>query len=66
MLKEADSLPVVPAVISGSWRLNSLWPFTPGARVRIRFGSPIPRSPGDENEVLARVESWMNTQMALI
>jgi 1-acyl-sn-glycerol-3-phosphate acyltransferase len=63
MLKEADQLPVVPAIISGSWRLNRVWPFRPGSHVLIRFGSPISRTPGDESTVLATVESWMNAQL---
>lgn len=64
MLKEANLLPVVPAIVSGSWRLNRVWPFIPGARVVIRFGSPISRNPGDENDVLTAVEAWMNAQLA--
>lgn len=64
MLREANELPVVPAIISGSWRLNRLWPYTPGAKVLIRFGSPIPRSPRDENEILEKVEIWMRSQLA--
>ncbi len=66
MLKEANELPVVPAIVSGSWRLNKFLPFTPGAKVIIRFGSPIPRRPGDESDILARVETWMNTQLAKV
>ncbi len=65
MLKEADRLPVVPTLVTGSWRLNRLVPFTPGSTVRITFGSPIPRTPGDDAEILARVERWMNSQMAV-
>jgi 1-acyl-sn-glycerol-3-phosphate acyltransferase len=65
MLKVADRMPVVPTIVTGSWRLNRLVPFTPGSTVRITFGSPIPRTPGDDAEILARVESWMNSQMAV-
>lgn len=64
MLREANELPVVPAIISGSWRLNSVWPYTPGSKVLIRFGSPIPRAPRDENEILDAVERWMKSQLA--
>lgn len=63
MLKEASQLPVVPALVSGSWRLNRLFPFTPGATVKIVFGSPIIRTPGDETEILERVEAWMASQL---
>lgn len=59
MLASAPELPVVPTLITGSWRLNRLIPFTPGARVIIKFGKPISRSPGDATEVLDRVEAWM-------
>jgi len=64
MLKEANQLPVVPVVVSGSWRLNRLIPYTPGASVRIVFGSPILRTPGDDSEILESVERWMTTQLA--
>lgn len=64
MLREADRLPVIPALVSGSWRLNRLFPFTPGATVKITFGSPIARSKGDDADVLTRVEAWMTAQLA--
>lgn len=64
LLAAADRLPVVPALISGSWRLNRLIPFTPGAMVKIEFGSPMARSPGDEVEMIGRVEAWMQAQLA--
>lgn len=63
MLKAADQLPVVPTIISGSWQLNRLFPFTPGVKVRIVFGSPIPRHPGDEAEVIDQVEDWMQSKL---
>lgn len=66
LLKAADNLPVVPAIVSGSWRLNKLFPFTPGATVRITFGSPIPRQSGDDLELMGRIEAWMNTQLAAV
>lgn len=64
LLKEADQLPVIPTIISGSWRLNRLIPFTPGANVTIRFGTPISRTPGDDVEILGRVEAWMQAKLA--
>jgi 1-acyl-sn-glycerol-3-phosphate acyltransferase len=63
MLKAADRLPVVPTIISGSWQLNKLFPFTPGVKVRIVFGSPIERHPGDEDEVIRQVEAWMQSKL---
>jgi 1-acyl-sn-glycerol-3-phosphate acyltransferase len=64
MLKAADQLPVVPAIVSGSWRLNRLFPFTTGVNVKIKFGSPISRKPGDDAEILDEVERWMRAQLA--
>lgn len=64
LLAAADRLPVVPALISGSWRLNRLIPFTPGTTVKIKFGTPIARTPGDEIELIGRVEAWMAAQLA--
>lgn len=63
MLKAADRLPVVATIISGSWQLNRLFPFTPGVKVRIVFGSPIDRHPGDEEEVIRQVEAWMQSKL---
>lgn len=64
MLKAADQLPVVPAIVSGSYRLNKLFPFTTGVNVKIRFGSPIPREPGDDASIVKQVEAWMQDQLA--
>lgn len=64
LLKAADRLPVVPAIVSGSYRLNKLFPFTTGVKVKIKFGSPIPREPGDDASILEQVETWMQTQLA--
>lgn len=66
LLKAADRLPVVPTIISGSWRLNRLFPFTPGVNVRIVFGSPIERQPGDETEVIRHVEAWMQSKLVTV
>jgi len=60
LLKAADQLPVVPAVIDGSWKLlrHKLMPIPAGTRVRIRFLDPIPRQPNeDPAELLERVRS---------
>lgn len=66
LLRAANRLPVVPTAIDGSWRLSQLWPAPVGQRVRIRFGQPIERSPGDEKElteqayrfIRATLEEW--------
>jgi 1-acyl-sn-glycerol-3-phosphate acyltransferase len=61
LLDAADQLPMVPVVIDGSWRLlrNNLLPVPYGAKVRIRFGDPVDRHPGDAKEMLDRAEAWI-------
>lgn len=59
LLDAADALPVVPVAIQGSWQLNRVWPYRPGARVRISLGDPIPRTPGDASEQLKRAREWI-------
>ena len=60
LMRAADELPIVPAVIDGSWKLlrHKLMPIPFGTKVRIRFMDPISRS-ADENEaeVLDRVRA---------
>ncbi len=58
LLQAANELPVVPAVIDGSWKLlrHKLMPIPFGTRVRIRFLDPIARKPDeDPAELLDRV-----------
>ena len=60
LMESADQLPVVPAVIDGSWKLlrHKLMPIPFGTRVRIRFLDPIARRPGeDPAELLERVRA---------
>lgn len=59
LLSAADRLSVVPVAVQGSWRLNKLLPFQPGARVRIAFGDPIPRTPDDAAERLKEARDWI-------
>lgn len=59
LLEAADSMAVVPVAVQGSWQLNRIWPFRPGARVRISLGDPIPRSPGDAAERLREAYAWI-------
>lgn len=49
LMEAAPDLPIVPAVIDGSWKLfeNNLFPITWGTQVRVRFGDPIPRRPDE-------------------
>ena len=59
MLKAADGLPVIPTTVVGSWRLaqDNMLPVPFGTHVHIRFGDPIPRSEGDVDDLLDRVET---------
>lgn len=64
LLAAADRLPVVPVAIQGSWRLNRLWPFRPGARVHISIGEPIRRTPDDAAERLKEAREWIMERLA--
>lgn len=63
LLVAADRLPVVPVAVQGSWRLNKLWPFHPGSKVRIAFGDPLERHPDDAAEVLMQARDWIAEQV---
>ncbi|MGI9666407.1 MAG: lysophospholipid acyltransferase family protein [Acidimicrobiia bacterium] len=49
LMRSAPELPIVPAVIDGSWKVfdNNMLPVPYGTEVRIRFGAPIPRTSGE-------------------
>jgi len=66
LLGAADRLAVVPAAIDGSWRLlkHNLFPVPFGTKIRVRFGDPIPRTPGDEDSLLAAAEAWISDTLA--
>lgn len=58
LMNAAHELPVVPAVIDGSWKLlrHKLMPIPFGTKVRIKFLDPIARQPNDDPaELLERV-----------
>lgn len=59
LLEAADLMPAVPVAIQGSWQLNRLWPFTPGARVKIWIGRPLERTAGDAAEKLKQARDWI-------
>jgi 1-acyl-sn-glycerol-3-phosphate acyltransferase len=63
LLAAADELAVVPVAVQGSWRLNKTWPFRPGARVRIRIGDPLPRSPEDAAVRLKEARDWIEAHL---
>lgn len=61
LLEGADQLSVVPVAVDGAWKLlrHNLKPVPFGTTVMIRFGDPIPRTPGDADEVAAKAEAWI-------
>ncbi len=54
LLESAARLPVVPVTIDGSWKLlsHNLLPLPYGTEVRLRIGTPIERTEGQDNEAL--------------
>jgi 1-acyl-sn-glycerol-3-phosphate acyltransferase len=64
LLAAADHLPVVPVAIQGSWRLNRLWPFRPGATVRVSLGDPLPRSEGDAVAKIDAARHWIASKLS--
>jgi 1-acyl-sn-glycerol-3-phosphate acyltransferase len=68
LLREADELPVVPMAVDGAWKLlrYNMKPVPFGTTVRVRFGDPIARTPGDaqmmieyaERFIAATLEEW--------
>ncbi len=65
LLRSASELPVVPVAVDGSWRLfnNNLFPVPFGTTVKIRFGEPLARQPGDEDEKVAAARSWIDATL---
>jgi 1-acyl-sn-glycerol-3-phosphate acyltransferase len=56
LLKAAPDLAVVPTTIDGSWELlrNKMFPVPFGTKIRVRFGEPIERQPGEDPAELVR------------
>ena len=54
LIRSAPELPIVPAVLDGSWRLfeNNLFPIPYGVIVRMRFGAPIARTADEDPEAI--------------
>ena len=65
MLEAADRLPVVPVAIDGSWRLlaANLFPVPFRTRVRIRFGKPIERVPGDATALTDEARAFIEATL---
>lgn len=61
LLRAADTLPVVPVAIDGSWRLllHNLLPVPYGTRIRVRLGDPIERSDRDGDRISEATETWI-------
>ena len=62
----APNLPIVPAVIEGSWRVfqKNMFPVPYGASVRIRFGEPISRVVGESPvEILEQCRTWIESTL---
>lgn len=59
LLEAADTLAVVPVAVQGSWKLNRMWPFQPGARVSISIGDPLARTAGDAAERVKEAREWI-------
>ena len=59
LLSAAPELAVVPVVIDGSWKLlrHNLLPVPFGTRIRLHFGSPIPRGEGDDAALLEQARA---------
>ncbi len=64
LLKAASELPVVPTAIDGSWRVAKMVPVQFGSTVRIRFGAPQERQPGDAGEVLESSHRFIESTLA--
>jgi len=63
LLRGADTLPVVPVAIDGSWRLllHNLLPVPYGTRIRLRMGDPIERSHRDGGAIAESTEAWIRS-----
>ncbi len=64
LLRAADRLPVIPTAIDGSWKVSKMFPVHFGARVRIRFGAPRPRSAGDAGEMMSHAHGFISSALA--
>ena len=66
IMEAAPNLPIVPAVIEGSWRVfqKNMFPIPYGASVRIRFGEPIRRAVSESPiEILDRCQLWIDSTL---
>ncbi len=62
IMEAAPNLPVIPTAIEGSWRVfqRNMFPIPYGTKVRVRFGEPMFRLPGESPvEILDRCQAWI-------
>lgn len=62
IMEAAPNLPIIPTAIEGSWRVfqRNMFPIPYGTRVRVRFGEPMFRLPGESPvEILDRCQAWI-------
>lgn len=75
MFEAAPDLPIMPAVVDGSWRIfmHNMKPIPFGSKVRVRFGEPIARTAGESAAELldrchefieATLDEWRGTATA--
>jgi 1-acyl-sn-glycerol-3-phosphate acyltransferase len=67
LMEGAPELEIVPTVIDGSWRVfsHNMFPVPFGAHVKIAFGDPIPRTSGEDPEVvLEQCREWSSKTLA--
>mgnify|MGYP001824208326 CR=1 FL=1 len=62
IMEAAPNLPIIPTAIEGSWRVfqRNMFPIPYGTKVRVRFGEPMFRLPGESPvEILDRCQAWI-------
>ncbi|HVR32014.1 MAG TPA: lysophospholipid acyltransferase family protein [Acidimicrobiia bacterium] len=65
LLRQAESLPVVPMAIDGAWKLlrHNMKPVPFGTTVRVRFGDPVERFPDDGEAMLVHAEKFITAAL---
>jgi 1-acyl-sn-glycerol-3-phosphate acyltransferase len=61
LIKGAPDLEIIPTVIDGSWKVfaHNMFPVPFGTRVRVAFGSPIPRNADDDPALIVeQCQRW--------
>ena len=61
LMSGAPRLAIIPTVVDGSWKVfaNNMMPIPFGTHVRVRFGTPIERTPDDDpREIVEQCARW--------